>query len=319
MKNTVKIRWVIAHEPLNLFLRAAKDFEKRVNEQQSETQIEIEIMTLTEYSNKYNNGVAITKHDLLDLMEQGKLEMSQMYTTWLAEKFEKDFLVYDLPFLFEDHDHATRVLEGDVGEELLERLTNKSNVRGLSYTYSGGFRQMISNKSISKLDDLVGTSQRSNRNPIAQATLSSLGIKPYVCEVEDLRDEVVKGNCDGGETNYPRMYPLKQNEVTKSVIDTEHSLFLTSMIIADSFWNSLSSEVQDIIKKAAILAGREERAETIRDGNLAKKRLVEEEGATIHPLTSEEKTLAKEKTSVVYHQFKDFFTTGLVDRIKNKR
>lgn len=319
MKNTVKIRWVIAHEPLNLFLRAAEDFEKRVNEQQSETQIEVEIMTLTEYSNKYNNGVIITKHDLLDLMEQGKLEMSQMYTTWLAEKYEKDFLVYDLPFLFDDHEHATRVLEGDVGEELLTRLTEKSNVRGLSYTYSGGFRQMISNKPISTLDELAGTSQRSNRNPVAQATLSALGINPYVCEVEDLREEVVKGNCEGGETNYPRMYPLRQNEVTRSVIDTEHSLFLTSMIIADNFWNSLSSEVQTIIKKAAILAGREERAETIRDGNLAKKKLVEEEGATIHPLTIEEKQLAKEKTSVVYHQFKDYFSYGLVDRIKSQR
>ena len=84
MKNTTKIRWVIAHEPLNLFLRAAKDFEKRVNQQQSQINIDVEIMTLTEYSVKYNNGIAVTKHDLLDMMEQGKLEMSQMYTTWLA-------------------------------------------------------------------------------------------------------------------------------------------------------------------------------------------------------------------------------------------
>jgi hypothetical protein len=34
MSKTTKIRWVIAHEPLNLFLRAAQDFERRVNEQQ---------------------------------------------------------------------------------------------------------------------------------------------------------------------------------------------------------------------------------------------------------------------------------------------
>ena len=94
MKNTTKIRWVIAHEPLNLFLRAAKDFEKRVNQQQSQINIDVEIMTLTEYSVKYNNGIAVTKHDLLDMMEQGKLEMSQMYTTWLAEKYDTDFLVY---------------------------------------------------------------------------------------------------------------------------------------------------------------------------------------------------------------------------------
>jgi len=317
MGESVKIRWVIAHEPLNLFLRAARDFEQRVNEQQSEKKIEIEIMTLTEYGIKYNNGVPVTKHNLLDLMDQEKLEMSQMYTTWLAEKYEKDFLVYDLPYLFEDHDHATRVLEGEVGEELLSKLTEKSNVRGLSYTYSGGFRQLISNKKISTLEELSGTSQRSNRNHIAQETLKALGIKPYVCEVEDLRDEVLKGNCEGGETNYPRMYPLNQHEVTESVIDSEHSLFLTSMIISDSFWNSLSTEIQDIIKKAAILAGREERAETIRDGEMAKQRLIAQ-GSTIHPLTEEERSLAKEKTQIVYEKFKDFFTPELVEKIKKQ-
>jgi len=316
MNKTTKIRWVIAHEPLNLFLRAAEDFERRVNEQQSEHKIEVEIMTLTEYSQRYNNGVVVTKHDLLDLMEAGKIEMSQMYTTWLAEKYEQDFLVFDLPFLFKDHDHATRVLEGEVGETLLNKLTDKSNVRGLSFTYSGGFRQMIANKRVSTLEELAGTPVRSNRNPVAQATIAALGMKPVVAEVEDLRKVVVEGQAEGGETNYPRMYPLRQNEVTKTVIDTGHSLFLTSMIVGDRFWNTLSPEVQAVIKKAAILAGREERAETIRDGARAEQRLVEEEGATIIKWTQEQREAAQAELAHVYEQFHDTFTPGLVDKVR---
>jgi len=316
MNKTTKIRWVIAHEPLNLFLRAAEDFERRVNAEQSEHKIEVEIMTLTEYSQRYNSGVVVTKHDLLDLMQAGKIEMSQMYTTWLAEKYEQDFLAFDLPFLFQDHDHATRVLEGEVGETLLAKLTDKSHVRGLSYTYSGGFRQMISNKAVSTLGELAGTTQRSNRNPVAQATMTALGITPYACEIEDLRAEVAAGRCEGGETNYPRIYPLSQNKVTASVIDTEHSLFLTSMIIGDKFWTGLSAEVQAVIKRAAIEAGREERAETICDGERAKVRLVQEEGATIHKLSAAERAEAVAKTAVVYDQFRDMFTPGLVDQIR---
>jgi len=316
MSNTTKIRWVIAHEPLNLFLRAAEDFERRVNEQQSEHKIEVEIMTLSEYSQRYNDGVVVTKHDLLDLMESGKIEMSQMYTTWLAEKYEQDFLVFDLPFLFKDHDHATRVLEGEVGETLLAKLTDKSNVRGLSFTYSGGFRQMISNKRVSTLEELAGTPVRSNRNPVAQATISALGMKPVVAEVEDLRQVVVDGEAEGGETNYPRVYPLRQNEVTKTVIDTGHSLFLTSMIIGDRFWDSLSPAVQDVIKQAAVLAGREERAETIRDGARAEQRLIAEEGANIVKWTQEQREAAKIALSGVYDQFSDTFTPGLVDSVR---
>jgi len=316
MSNTTKIRWVIAHEPLNLFLRAAEDFERRVNEQQNEHKIEVEIMTLSEYSQRYNDGVVVTKHDLLDLMESGKIEMSQMYTTWLAEKYEQDFLVFDLPFLFKDHDHATRVLEGNIGETLLAKLTDKSNVRGLSFTYSGGFRQMISNKRVSTLEELAGTPVRSNRNPVAQATISALGMKPVVAEVEDLRQVVVDGQAEGGETNYPRVYPLRQNEVTKTVIDTGHSLFLTSMIIGDRFWDGLSPAVQDVIKQAAVLAGREERAETIRDGARAEQRLIAEEGANIVKWTQEQREAAKIALSSVYDQFSDTFTPGLVDSVR---
>jgi TRAP-type C4-dicarboxylate transport system substrate-binding protein len=152
---TTTIRWVIAHEPLSLFVRAAKDFQDFVNAAQTAEKIEVEIMTLSEYSQKYNNGVIVTKHDLLDLMEAGKIEMSQMYTTWLAEKYEHDMLALDMPFIFEDHDHATRVLEGEVGEFLLDKITKKSNVRGMAFTYSGGFRNVLSNKKINTLKGLT--------------------------------------------------------------------------------------------------------------------------------------------------------------------
>jgi TRAP-type C4-dicarboxylate transport system substrate-binding protein len=91
------------------------------------------------------------------------------------------------------------------------------------------------------------------------------------------------------------------------------------MIIGDKFWAGLSSEVQAVIKRAAIEAGREERAETIRDGERAKVRLVQEEGATIHKLSAAERAEAIAKTAVVYDQFRDMFTPGLVDSIRSAK
>jgi TRAP-type C4-dicarboxylate transport system substrate-binding protein len=155
MAKITKIRWVIAHEPLSLFVRAAKDFQDYVNAAQSAEKIEVEVMTLSEYSERYNNGVLVTKHDLLDLMEQGKIEMSQLYTTWLAEHFDNDMLALDMPFIFQDHEHATRVLEGEVGEYLLDKITANSNVRGMAFTYSGGFRNLIANKKVNSLKNLA--------------------------------------------------------------------------------------------------------------------------------------------------------------------
>ena len=315
MTKTTKIRWVIAHEPIKLFYRAAKDFEASVNAQQSAERIEIDIMTPAEYSMKYNDGVMITKHDLLDLMDQGRIEMSQMYTTWLAEKYEQDMLAFEMPFIFRDHDHATRVLEGQVGETLLNRITEKSKLRGLSYTYSGGFRMATVDRQVSTLAELAGTVMRSNRNPVAQAMWRSVDMTPFVCEIEDTKEKFEQGLIDSADTVYSRVYPLGLNEHTKTVIDSRHTLFLTTMLISDVFWNNLSDEVRKILKTAAIEAGRKERAETIRDGQEAKQQLMQE-GVKIVELSDEEDRMFRTRTEQVYEEFKDFFSPGLIEQIK---
>jgi len=65
-----------------------------------------------------------------------------------------------------------------------------------------------------------------------------------------------------------------------------------------------------------VLAGREERAETIRDGDRAEQRLIAEEGANIVKWTQEQREAAKIALSGVYDQFSDTFTPGLVDSVR---
>lgn len=156
---------------------------------------------------------------------------------------------------------------------------------------------------------------RTNRNPVAQETMRVLGADIFVCETEDTRAHIIDGDCDGGETVYSRIYPLGQNEVSKTVLDTKHSLFLTTMIMRDDFWKTLSPEVQAVIKDAAIKAGRREREVTIQDGETARQQLIAD-GIDVVELTDQETADWKEKTQVVYDKFEPTFTPGLVDRIK---
>ena len=157
---------------------------------------------------------------------------------------------------------------------------------------------------------------RTNRNPVAKATFKALGAEGHVSEIEEVKGLMEEGIIDGGETVYSRIYPLEQNEVTQSVLDTQHSLFLTSMIMRNDFYEKLSPEVKAVLKDAAIKAGRKERETTILDGQEAKEKL-KAEGVNIHELTPEEKLEFKEKTKIVYEEFKDSFTPGLIDKIKN--
>ena len=115
--NQKHVKWVIAHEPIGLFLKVADRFAKEVNEK-TNGRFNIEVLSLSDYATKYNNGQKISKNDLMQMIDNGTIEMSHIYTTWLAD-YNKDLHALDLPFLFRDHAHADAVLEGEVGAELL--------------------------------------------------------------------------------------------------------------------------------------------------------------------------------------------------------
>lgn len=321
MSKVTNIRWVIAHEPVRLFYRSAKDFEAALNkilaDNNSDELVSVEILTPAEYSIQYNNGVLITKHELLDLMDQGRVEMTQMYTTWMAEKYVPELLAFEMPFIFQDHDHATRVLEGEVGEKLLSKVQERSQgkLRALSYTYSGGFRCAIVDKRISILGDLVGKRMRSNRNPVAQSMWKALGAEPYVCEIEEAKEKFEQGAVDAADTVFSRIYPLNLDQHSETVIDSKHSLFLTTMLVSEKFWDNLSDSIKSVIKASAVEAGRVERKETILDGAAAREQLIKQ-GSHVMDLSPEDEKMFREKTAVLYNQFDDLFEPGLLDSIK---
>jgi TRAP-type C4-dicarboxylate transport system substrate-binding protein len=307
------IKWVLAHEPIELFIRAAKVFADEVNTR-APGQLEIEVMTMGEYANKYNDGVPVDKHSLVDLLDSGAIQMSQTYTITLG-KINKDFFALDLPFLFTDHDHASRVFDGAVGTELLDSLQESKKVKGLAFTYSGGFRIIPGNETVAKIEDLRGMKMRTSFSPVAIETFKTLGADVVPMELEELSENLGSANVTVGESTYPRVYALGHDKVSKVINHTEHSLFLTSILIGTDFWNTLNSELQSIVSESAKAAARYERTLSIDDIALVQAR-AEADGIEVIKMSSKEKLRFAESTKVVYDTFADYFTPGLVDKIK---
>lgn len=311
---TKTIRWVIAHEPVDLFLKVAEHFNREVNEATGGA-FEIEVLSLTDYSNKYNHGCKITKNDLMNLINTGAIEMSHIYTTWLAD-YNKDLHALDLPFLFRDHDHADKVLEGDIGMELLAGVAKQSNIKGLSFTYSGGYRIVPANFKADTVDAWNGRKVRTSRSPVAVETFKLLGAKPIeTIALEEMNDAALAGRIEAGESTYVRVLPLEQYKAFDYVNDTAHSLFLTSIIVNQGFFASLDSETQEIMMTAAQNAARMERKESVAD---IPRLRAEFKARGIEEIALEGVELQKFKETVepVYDKFKYYFTPGLVNRIK---
>ena len=311
--DTIKIRWVLAHEPIELFLRAANKFSEEIKSKTS-GQISIEVMTLSEYSKKYKNGAKVTKLDLLNLMEAGEIEMSQMYTTTLG-RYNQDMYALDMPFLFRNHEHAAKVLEGDIGQNLMNGLSKASNIQGLAFTYSGGYRMIVANKPLRTMEDFKDVKIRVAKSPVAVDLIKSVGAEPVPMELEEINDAIYEDKIDGGESTYPRFYSMKQNEVTSFINDTQHSLFLTSIIVSKSFWSSLPKDLQAIMSSAALSAANTERQESVDDVSVIQNKC-KQDGVEIVFLNNNEQEKMKKATEPMYEKYDKVFSSDLLKNIK---
>lgn len=311
---TTKIRWVIAHEPIGLFLKVAERFSKEVNEKTG-GQFEIEVLSLTDYANKYNEGKKITKNDLMNMINDGSIEMSHIYTTWLAD-YNKDLHALDLPFLFRDHAHADRVLEGEIGTELLAGVSKNSKIKAMSFTYSGGYRVVPANFEGDTVDAWSGKKVRTSRSPVAVDTFKLLGAEPFEgIALEEMNAAADQGIIEAGESTYVRIFPLDQYKSFEVVNDTAHSLFLTSIIVNQDFFAKFDAETQEILSTAAFNAARVERRESVADiPNILAE--CEKKGVKVVRMSSDEQDKFKTVTSKVYDMYKDYFTPGLVSKIQ---
>ena len=315
MKN-VTLKWVIAHEPAYLFYRVAEDFKNLVNEKSKNVKIDIEILTDKEYNSKYKPENEINRNTLWKALKDNTVQIAQMTTTSLSRQFNRQMHVLDLPYLFDDHGHAAEILDGPIGQELLNGFDVDSKLKGLSYTYSGGFRLMTVDKNVKTLAEIVGSPMRSGMSGIAQDTISALGFIPVPTEVEELTSTVREGKANGGEHVAQRLFPDQCDTWTSTIINTNHSLFLTSIVVNKDWWDSLDSDIQDIFSECAHIAAVNERQLSILDGEKSIKTL-QKMGVNVVDLTKQEIDNLKEKTQPVYDKYEDtFFKPNLVRSIK---
>jgi TRAP-type C4-dicarboxylate transport system substrate-binding protein len=306
------VSWVIAHEPVHLFIRTARAFADEI-EKTSKGKLVVEILTVSEYLKKDPKAVLQPNGDLsfssiFDALEEGRVAMSQTATSVFG-MINKNFFALDLPFLFRDHDHVSSVMEGPTGRELCESLSEKSGIRGLAFTYSGGYRVIGSNRPVDTLTALQNSSVRIGPNPVNYVTMKALGSDPKkLPRIGYGYDEIEPGSMDVTETTYLRFKG-------KHILKTQHNLYMTTIAVSSKFWDELDAETQELFQAAALRAAQIERQWSIEDCDKFERECVEN-GIEIHELTATERAQFEEMTKSVYQDVEDWFSPGLVDKLK---
>lgn len=305
------IHWVLTHDPIALFEEAARRFQALVHER-SQGAIEVRVSTPTEYG----GGTRASADEVMAKVASGELQMSQTYTTVLGRLHERLWAL-DLPFLFDSHEHAARVLDGAIGRELLSGL-EPHGLTGLAFTYSGGYRIVSSTESaFGKIEDFAGVSLRSAENPVVTALFESLGARPHAAPLQAIPELTRAGTVTAAETTWPRYRDMGHHEVQPVVSETSHSLFLTALTVNRRFFQSLPAELQRVLESAALDTAAMEREKSVKDGLRCRAEHIAG-GGRVHTMSRAESQRFERAAAPIHARFAPVFGQDLLDRIRQE-
>lgn len=311
-----KIRWLLYHTPVELFIRTAEAFSEKITEL-TNGNIEIEILDMADY----NDHIPTQDEHFspIALMQSGDIEMSQLHISRIGQWNTPDFFALELPFLFSDHDHATRVLDGEIGLAMLNRLPQTTPMQGLAFTYSGGYRVFASDKIINNVEDLAGLNVAIMPGPVIIDTIKSFGCEPVITSNKaNSEEERAKRHFASLQTTLPRYQVEANAEVQKYVTNTQHSMYLTSIVVAAEFWDSLTIEEKAAMTEAAQYSAKLERAWSIADSDKIATDTDEQKRLKIESyqeFPQVEKDKLKAMSQKIYTKYTPMFSTGLVQGI----
>jgi len=206
----------------------------------SEGKMEIEI---------YPSEQLGSEQQCVELLQIGSLAITKVSAA-VMESFTDDYKVLGLPYIFRDSSHAVKVLDGEIGQELL-LSTQDRYIRGLCF-YDAGSRSFYSiDKPILDPSDLKGMKIRVMKSKTAMDMVKALGGSPTPISYGELYTALQSGVVDGAENNPPSFYTSHHYEVCKHYSLDEHTAVPDVLIISQHIWEKLNEDERRWLQQAA--------------------------------------------------------------------
>src|SRR5918993_1551418 len=182
-------------------------------------------------------------------LQGGTIEMSMM-GPGLLTGMDKDFGIFDTPFMFNDAKEADAVMDGPVGRKLLDRLPEKGLI-GLSY-WDHGFRVLTnSRRPVAKMEDIQGLKVRVQQIPVFIDTFTTLGANAVPLPFPELYTALETKTVDGQENPFVSIEVTKFYEVQKYASNTRHAYSPLLVLASKKFWDQLSHDERTLLLDAA--------------------------------------------------------------------
>ncbi len=225
--------------------------------------------------------------------------------------------LFSLPFLSQDHAGLDALVQGEIGDEIL-KIVEKAGVVPLGWG-ENGFRQVTNSRhAIRRPEDMKGLKFRVVGSPIFNDTFTAFGANPTQMSWADAQPALASGAVEGQENPMhifaaAKLHTLSQRFVTLWDYVADPLIYVANREV----WNSWTPEDREIVRAAAVEAGKEEIALTRKglsgdDRSMIKD--VEALGVTVTELTPDEKAAFQKTVKPVYDKWTKQIGTDLVKR-----
>jgi tripartite ATP-independent transporter DctP family solute receptor len=247
----------------------------------------------------YPSGQLGTEQQCVELLQIGSLAITKVSAA-IMEGFTSEYKVLGLPYIFLSTEQAFRVLDGEIGDEIL-KSSEPFWIRGLCF-YDAGSRSLYTkNKPINDPQDLAGLKIRVMKSAVSMNLIKAFGGSPTPISWGELYTALQSGVVDGAENNPPSFYSSRHYEVCKFYSLNEHSMVPDVLIISLKVWESLNEQEKVWLQQAADESVQKQRELWVLSVEESLK-AVEEAGVTIiHP----EKEAFAALAEPVYELFRD--------------
>lgn len=296
------IKLALANTPESAHGLGAKRFADVVN-QKSGGKLKVRV---------YAGGTLGGEVVVASAMQGGTIEMSMM-GPGLLTGMDKDFGIFDTPFLFDNFKEADAILDGPVGKKLLEKLPTKGLV-GLSY-WDHGFRVLTnSRRPVAKMEDIQGLKIRVQQIPVFIDTFTTLGANAVPLPFPELYTALETKTVDGQENPFVSIEVTKFYEVQKYASNTRHAYSPLLVLASKKFWDQLSNDERTLLLDAAKETQPYER-ETSRSLDAKAAEELKSKGMTITEISSEERSRMREKLKPVTEKHYTTISGALVQEL----
>lgn len=226
--------------------------------------------------------------------------------------FVPETYVLDLPFLFQGYDQARCVLDGDVGQELLDKMGNHGLV-GLAWS-ENGFRHMTNSKRpVTSPADAEGLKVRTMENKVHMEAFEQMGVHPTPMAFPEVFTALQQGTVDGQENPITVIVATKFWEVQDHLSLTGHVYSPAAVLGSPILLDGLSEEQRGWFEQAAQAsaeATREEVSRLEREG----VELLRENGMTVE--TDIDKGPFQDAVMPAYQIYTDQYGSEMLDRVR---